>query len=69
MGRGEVGARVVAISINGMSFARDVLRTMAVDYGVLSLALTTPLAFVVHLFGPFSCAPSMSPPYRGWGMG
>ena len=47
MGRGEVGARVVSISTIGMPFARDVLRTMFVDFGVLSLALTKLLAFVV----------------------
>ena len=66
VGRGEVGARVVAISTSGMPFARAHLRTMIVDYGVLSLALTTLLALRCPLC-TFICAP-LSPPYRGWGI-
>ena len=36
VGSGEVGARVVALSTNGMPLARVVLRTMVMDFGVLS---------------------------------
>ena len=39
------------------------LKTMVVDFGVLSLALTPLLAFDAA----FACAP-LSLPYRGWGM-
>ena len=44
VGGGVVGARVVAISTSGMPFARTSVTTMFVDYGGLSLALTTLLA-------------------------
>ena len=61
-GRGVVGARVVAISTSGMPFARGTLRTMFVDYGVLSLGLTKLLAldvpFMVLLFVLLSHPPT-----------